>query len=107
VTKLVSEERRDEVISRIRDSCAEGAQAYWVCPLIEESEALQLQTAIDTFETIKATFPDLAVGLVHGRMKTAEKAQVMADFKARRIQLLVATTVIEVGVGRPPTRRSW
>ena len=101
VTKLVSEERRDEVIARIRESCAEGAQAYWVCPLIEESEQLQLQTAIDTFETIKSTFPDLAVGLVHGRMKPAEKAQVMADFKARKIQLLVATTVIEVGVDVP------
>jgi ATP-dependent DNA helicase RecG len=101
VTKLVSEERRDEVIGRIRDSCRDGAQAYWVCPLIEESEALQLQTAIDTFETIKTTFPDLAVGLVHGRMKPAEKAQVMADFKARKIQLLVATTVIEVGVDVP------
>ncbi len=101
VTKLVSEERRDEVIARIRDSCRDGAQAYWVCPLIEESEALQLQTAIETFETMKATFPDLAVGLVHGRMKPAEKAAVMADFKARRIQLLVATTVIEVGVDVP------
>jgi ATP-dependent DNA helicase RecG len=101
VTKLVSEDRRDEVIERIRDSCREGAQAYWVCPLIEESEAVQLQTAIDTFETIKATFPDLKVGLVHGRLKPAEKAQVMADFKAKRIQLLVATTVIEVGVDVP------
>jgi ATP-dependent DNA helicase RecG len=101
VTKLVSEERRDEVIERIRASCSDGAQAYWVCPLIEESEALQLQTAIETFETIKATFPDLAVGLVHGRMKPAEKAQVMADFKAKKIQLLVATTVIEVGVDVP------
>jgi len=101
VTKLVSEERRDEVIARVRESCREGAQAYWVCPLIEESEQLQLQTAIETFETIKATFPDLAVGLVHGRMKPAEKAQVMADFKANRIQLLVATTVIEVGVDVP------
>ena len=101
VTKLVSEERRDEVIARIRDSCREGAQAYWVCPLIEESEALQLQTAIDTFETIKETFPDLAVGLVHGRLKSAEKAAVMADFKAKKIQLLVATTVIEVGVDVP------
>ncbi|HUQ28164.1 MAG TPA: ATP-dependent DNA helicase RecG [Usitatibacter sp.] len=101
VTKLVSEERRDEVISRVRDSCADGAQAYWVCPLIEESEALQLQTAIDTFETLKDTFPDLAVGLVHGRLKPAEKAQVMADFKAKKIQLLVATTVIEVGVDVP------
>jgi ATP-dependent DNA helicase RecG len=101
VTKLVSEERRDEVIARVRESCRDGAQAYWVCPLIEESEALQLQTAIDTFETMKATFPDLAVGLVHGRLKPAEKAQVMEDFKARRIQLLVATTVIEVGVDVP------
>ncbi len=101
VTKLVAEERRDDVILRVRDSCREGAQAYWVCPLIEESEALQLQTAIDTFETIKATFPDLAVGLVHGRLKPAEKAQVMSDFKARKIQLLVATTVIEVGVDVP------
>ncbi len=101
VTKLVSEERRDEVIARVRESCREGAQAYWVCPLIEESGELQLKTAIETFETIRATFPDLAVGLVHGRMKPAEKAQVMADFKSRRIQLLVATTVIEVGVDVP------
>ncbi|MBC8023887.1 MAG: ATP-dependent DNA helicase RecG, partial [Burkholderiales bacterium] len=98
VTKLVSEERRDEVILRVRESCRDGAQAYWVCPLIEESEALQLQTAIETFETLKETFPDLAVGLVHGRLKPAEKAGVMADFKAKKIQLLVATTVIEVGV---------
>jgi ATP-dependent DNA helicase RecG len=101
VTKLVSEERRDEVITRVRESCRDGAQAYWVCPLIEESEQLQLQTAIETFETMRATFPDLAVGLVHGRMKPAEKAQVMADFKAKKIQLLVATTVIEVGVDVP------
>jgi len=100
-TKLFSEDKRDEVVARVRESCREGAQAYWVCPLIEESEALQLQTAIETFETMKATFPDLAVGLVHGRLKPAEKAQVMADFKARRIQLLVATTVIEVGVDVP------
>jgi len=101
VTKLVDEARRDEVIRRIRESCAEGAQAYWVCPLIEESETLQLKTALATFATMQATFPDLAVGLVHGRMKPEEKAQVMADFKARRLQLLVATTVIEVGVDVP------
>ncbi|HSS27800.1 MAG TPA: ATP-dependent DNA helicase RecG [Usitatibacter sp.] len=101
VTKLVSEERRNEVIERIREACAEGAQAYWVCPLIEESEALQLATAIETFETIRDTFPDLKVGLVHGRLKPAEKAHVMAEFKAKRIQLLVATTVIEVGVDVP------
>jgi ATP-dependent DNA helicase RecG len=101
VTKLVDESRRDEVIARVRDACAEGAQAYWVCPLIEESEALQLKTALETYETIKSTFPDLAVGLVHGRLKSDEKAQVMADFKAGKIQLLVATTVIEVGVDVP------
>jgi ATP-dependent DNA helicase RecG len=101
VTKLVSEERRDEVISRVRESCREGAQAYWVCPLIEESEALQLQTAIETYETLRATFPDLSVGLVHGRLKSAEKAEIMAAFKAKVIQLLVATTVIEVGVDVP------
>jgi ATP-dependent DNA helicase RecG len=101
VTKLVAESRRDDVIRRIRDSCREGAQAYWVCPLIEESETLQLKTALETFEAMKATFPDLRVGLVHGRMKPDEKAQVMADFKARRLQLLVATTVIEVGVDVP------
>ena len=101
VTKLVDESRRDEVIARIRESCREGAQAYWVCPLIEESETLQLKTALETFETMKSTFPDLAVGLVHGRLKPDEKAQVMADFKAKRVNLLVATTVIEVGVDVP------
>ncbi len=111
VTKLVDESRREEVIRRIRESCAEGTQAYWVCPLIEErgspsrwgdaENALQLKTALETFETLKATFPDLAVGLVHGRLKPEEKAKVMEDFKARRVQLLVATTVIEVGVDVP------
>jgi len=101
VTKLVAEERRDDVVARVRDAVRDGEQAYWVCPLIEESEQLQLQTAIETFETMKETFPDLAVGLVHGRLKPAEKAQVMADFKAKKIQLLVATTVIEVGVDVP------
>jgi len=101
VTKLGAEERRDDVVARVRDAVRDGEQAYWVCPLIEESEQLQLQTAIETFETMKETFPDLAVGLVHGRLKPAEKAQVMADFKAKKIQLLVATTVIEVGVDVP------
>ena len=98
ITKLVSDARRDEVIERIRHACEAGAQAYWVCPLIEESEMLQLQTAVDTFETMQATFPDLKVGLVHGRMKPAEKNAAMAAFVANEIQLLVATTVIEVGV---------
>ena len=100
-TKLVSDERRDEVLNRVRDACMAGSQAYWVCPLIEESEALQLQTATDTFASMQITFPDLRVGLVHGRMKSAEKQTVMAAFSAGELQLLVATTVIEVGVDVP------
>ncbi len=98
ITKLVSDQRRDEVLERIRAACQDGAQAYWVCPLIEESETLQLKTAVETFERIQADIPDLKVGLVHGRMKPAEKNEVMAKFVANEIQLLVATTVIEVGV---------
>ena len=98
VTKLVAEERRDEVIQRVRDACIAGRQAYWVCPLIEESEKLQLQTALDTHAHLQETFPELRVGLVHGRMKGSEKQEVMAGFKSGTVQLLVATTVIEVGV---------
>ena len=98
VTKLVEESRRDEVEERVRAACASGRQAYWVCPLIEESEKVQLQTALDTHLRLSATFPDLRVGLVHGRMKTKEKAETMAAFKAGNLSLLVATTVIEVGV---------
>ncbi len=101
VTKLVSEARRDEVLQRIHEACLQGKQAYWVCPLIEESESLQLQTAIDTYEYMRSEFPDLQVGLLHGRMKPAEKQEVMAQFSSNRIQLLVATTVIEVGVDVP------
>jgi ATP-dependent DNA helicase RecG len=101
VTKLVSDTRRDEVIARVREACLKGRQAYWVCPLIEESEALQLQTAIETHQTLTRTFPDLKVGLVHGRLKTAEKAAAMDAFKRNELQLLVATTVIEVGVDVP------
>ena len=101
VTKLLSETRRDEVLRRVRDACLSGRQAYWVCPLIEESEALQLQTAIDTYDGLRQDFPDLKVGLVHGRLPNQEKAAVMAAFQANQIQLLVATTVIEVGVDVP------
>jgi ATP-dependent DNA helicase RecG len=101
VTKLVADTRRDEVIARVRDACMAGRQAYWVCPLIEESEALQLKTAIETFETVRQTFPELSVGLVHGRLSGGEKAAVMEQFSAGAIQLLVATTVIEVGVDVP------
>jgi ATP-dependent DNA helicase RecG len=101
VTRLVLDTRRDEVTRRVRDACLEGGQAYWVCPLIEESEALQLKTALETYEKVRQTFPELKVGVVHGRLKGDEKARVMADFKAGAIQLLVATTVIEVGVDAP------
>jgi len=101
VTKLVSDVRRDEVIARVRAACMEGRQAYWVCPLIEESEALQLQTVLETYELLSATFPELRIGLVHGKLAAADKAQVMAAFKEGEVQLLVATTVIEVGVDVP------
>jgi len=100
-TKLVSNSRRDEVFSRIRESCQSGQQAYWVCPLIDESESLQLETALKTFERMSQQFPDLRVGLVHGRLKGAEKAMVMDSFSKGDLDLLVATTVIEVGVDVP------
>ena len=134
ITKLVSDERRDEVISRVRAACMSEQQAYWVCPLIDESEGQlrhvtgeasslreqqpgptsrtarlrrtvsegqQLQTALETYQLLTETFPDLRVGLVHGKLDNAEKARVMAEFKANELQLLVATTVIEVGVDVP------
>jgi ATP-dependent DNA helicase RecG len=101
VTKLISDMRRDEILQRVREACLQGNQAYWVCPLIEESEALQLATANDTFVLMQDEFPELKIGLVHGRMKPAEKQAVMAAFSAGELQLLVATTVIEVGVDVP------
>ncbi len=101
ITKLIADARRDEVLARVREACEGGRQAYWVCPLIEESESLQLQTAIDTHIALTADLPNLRVGLVHGRMPPAEKAAVMAEFVAGAVHLLVATTVIEVGVDVP------
>lgn len=101
VTKLINDARREEVFERVRAACLQHRQAYWVCPLIDESEALQLQTAIETHETLTQIFTELSVGLVHGKMDNAEKARVMAAFKAGDIHLLVATTVIEVGVDVP------
>src|SRR3989475_7732590 len=101
VTKLVADSRRPEVVRRVREACGAGGQAYWVCPLIEESEQLQLQTALDTHATLSREFPALRVGLIHGRLRPDEKAETMAAFLAGRIQLLVGTTVIEVGVGVP------
>jgi ATP-dependent DNA helicase RecG len=85
----------------VHDACRSGRQAYWVCPLIEESETLQLKTAEETYSRLVAELPDLNVGLVHGRLKTADKAAVMAAFVRNEIQVLVATTVIEVGVDVP------
>jgi len=100
-TRLVNNKRRPEVIERVRRACAEGRQAYWVCPLIEESEKLELQTAVALHSELTATLPEFAVGLLHGRMKPDDKAAVMADFVAGKIHVLVATTVIEVGVDVP------
>lgn len=100
-TLVAPNERRAEIVARIQAQCATGRQAYWVCTLIEESEQLQAQAAEVTFTELQAALPTLSIGLVHGRQKPAEKAQVMEDFKQGKIQLLVATTVIEVGVDVP------
>jgi ATP-dependent DNA helicase RecG len=100
-TKLVADARRDEVTERVRTAVAEGRQAYWVCPLIEESEKLQLQTAMETHAALSEELEGLRVGLVHGRLKADEKAATMAAFAAGEIDVLVATTVIEVGVDVP------
>ncbi|MDO8207626.1 MAG: ATP-dependent DNA helicase RecG [Gallionella sp.] len=101
ITKLVSDSRRCEVFERVRAGCMTGQQAYWVCPLIDESEVLQLQSAQETYQQLCDTFPELRVGLVHGKMDSSEKVSVMAAFKTGQLQLLVATTVIEVGVDVP------
>ena len=101
VTRAIDQNRRDEVIARVHAAALEGRQVYWVCPLIEESEALQLQTATDTHATLAAELSDLNVGLVHGRMKPAEKQTVMDAFSRGEVHVLVATTVIEVGVDVP------
>jgi len=101
VTRTIDQNRREEVIARVHAAAQEGRQIYWVCPLIEESEALQLQTATDTCAMLTAALPDLCIGLVHGRLKQAEKQAVMDAFGDGRIHVLVATTVIEVGVDVP------
>ena len=121
-TRLVAEARRDQIVARVHEACRGGRQAYWVCPLIEENEVsaeanvsaanvkqsgrsqnavLQLKTAEETFARLVADLPDLKIGLVHGRLKTADKAAVMAAFVGKAIHVLVATTVIEVGVDVP------
>ncbi|WP_285275640.1 ATP-dependent DNA helicase RecG [Halopseudomonas bauzanensis] len=100
-TVLVSDSRRDQVIERVRAGCAEGRQAYWVCTLIEESEQLQAQAAEVTWQNLCEHLPELSIGLIHGRMKATEKAEIMQAFKDGDLHLLVATTVIEVGVDVP------
>jgi ATP-dependent DNA helicase RecG len=99
-TRVFSEDKRAEVLKRIREACAEGQQAYWVCPVIEESKA-GLQTAVATYEKVQAELAPLHVALLHGRMPSAEKAAIMQAFQQNRIKVLVATTVIEVGVDVP------
>jgi ATP-dependent DNA helicase RecG len=100
-TVAIPAARRADVVSRIRDACTAGRQAYWVCPLIEESETLELETATDTAQALREALPDLSIALIHGRMKPAEKEKIMAAFKRGDTHLLVATTVIEVGVDVP------
>ena len=101
VTKLVAEHRRGEVIERIRAQLAQGRQVYWVCPLIEESEALDLRNATETHAELGAALPGHAIGLLHSRMPAAEKKAVMQRFTAGELPVLVSTTVIEVGVDVP------
>jgi ATP-dependent DNA helicase RecG len=100
-TVVLPESRRDEIVARIRAVCREGRQAYWVCPLIEESEELPSQAAEATAAALAEALPELKVGLVHGRLTSAKKEAAMAAFKQGRIDVLVATTVIEVGVDVP------
>lgn len=100
-TAVISDLRREDVVARVRAACAEGRQAYWVCTLIEESEALQCQAAEESERLLAEALPELRVGLVHGRVKADEKERIMACFKDGGLDLLVATTVIEVGVDVP------
>lgn len=100
-TVAISQSRRDQIIERVRLACLEGRQTYWVCTLIEDSEALQAAAAEDMAKALQESLPELSVGLVHGRLKPTEKETVMQAFKAGELNLLVATTVIEVGVDVP------
>ncbi len=100
-TVVLGEQRRDAVLERVHQACLSNRQAYWVCTLIEESEVLQCQAAEKTYAALQSQFPDISIGLVHGRMKADEKKAVMQAFKQSEISLLIATTVIEVGVDVP------
>lgn len=100
-TLVIADSKRLLVVERVKQACLTGKQAYWVCTLIEESEELTCQAAETTFAELSALLPELSIGLIHGRMKPAEKAAIMQQFKDNELQLLVATTVIEVGVDVP------
>lgn len=101
LTKLISQQRRDEVIARIGAQLAEGRQVYWVCPLIEESEAIDLQNATQTWQDLQAALPGMSVALLHSRLPVADKKAIMQAFAQGEVQVLVSTTVIEVGVDVP------
>ncbi len=101
ITRLIKNTRRLEVVEGIQRELIKGRQAYWVCPIIEESEALQLKTALETFEQLTAELPQYQVGLIHGKLPAVEKSRIMQAFKNCEIQMLVSTTVIEVGVDVP------
>jgi len=100
-TVVVSQQRREEVIERVRQACLDGKQVYWVCTLIEQSETLSAEAAEQTESLLKESMPELNIALVHGRLKAKEKQSIMSGFASANIQLLVATTVIEVGVNVP------
>jgi ATP-dependent DNA helicase RecG len=100
-TAIVSNHRRGDVVKAIKKACTGGNQAYWVCTLIEESEALSIEAAEVTAEQLSKLLPDISIGLIHGKMKPEEKRSVMTNFREKLIQVLVATTVIEVGVDIP------
>ncbi len=100
-TSVLSNQRRDEIINRVFENCKQGKQAYWVCPLVDDSESLQCQAAESTAALLKGRLPELKIGLIHGRMKPVEKDEAMQKFSNGEIDLLVATTVIEVGVDVP------
>tara|TARA_Y100000590_G_scaffold460157_1_gene618853 strand:+ start:6906 stop:8969 length:2064 start_codon:yes stop_codon:yes gene_type:complete len=97
-TKAICEDRRDEIIEKIKIACANGSQVYWVCPLIEESDLLECKAAVKTYNDLRNALPDINLGLLHGRMKLKEKELVMDDFRNKKINLLISTTIIEVGL---------
>ena len=100
-TVLIDSSRREQIVERVASACQQGRQAYWVCTLIEESDVLEAQAAEVTAAELQLMLPELSIGLIHGRLKPREKLEIMAAFKAAEIDLLVATTVIEVGVDVP------